>query len=55
MSVQIADPSTGRVELSVTGISLDRLKTSRDISDLVAELRDERAHHGQLQPHYHTA
>ncbi|GFM81692.1 hypothetical protein PSCICN_23840 [Pseudomonas cichorii] len=55
MAVQITDPSTGRVELSVTGISLDRLKTSRDISDLVAELRDERAHHGQLQPHYHTA
>ncbi|WP_122314325.1 DUF1652 domain-containing protein [Pseudomonas cichorii] len=55
MTVQITDPSTGRVELSVTGISLDRLKTSRDISDLVAELREERAHHGQLQPQYRIA
>lgn len=55
LSVQITDPSTGRVELSVTGISLERLKTSRDISDLVAELRDEHTHHVQLQPHYHIA
>ncbi|MBI6853973.1 DUF1652 domain-containing protein [Pseudomonas cichorii] len=55
LSVQITDPSTGRVELSVTGISLERLKTSRDISDLVAELRDEHAHHAQLQPRYHIA
>lgn len=57
MTVQIVDPSSGRVELLVTGIALDRLKTSRDISELVAELRDERAHQGQLhnQSQYHTA
>ncbi|RRV07346.1 DUF1652 domain-containing protein [Pseudomonas sp. v388] len=49
MTVQIADPVTSRVDLLVTGISLDRLKTSRDISNLVAELRDELAHGVPLQ------
>lgn len=49
MTVQITDPVTSRVDLLVTGISLDRLKTSRDISDLVAELRDELAHGVPLQ------
>ncbi|WNW11052.1 DUF1652 domain-containing protein [Pseudomonas sp. DTU_2021_1001937_2_SI_NGA_ILE_001] len=41
MTVQIAEPRTGRVDLLVTGISLERLNSSRDISNLVAELRDE--------------
>jgi hypothetical protein len=49
MTVQITDPVTSRVDLLVTGISLDRLKTSRDISNLVAELRDELAHGVPLQ------
>lgn len=51
MTVQIADPLSSRVDLLVTGISLDRLKSSRDISNLVAELRDEMAHGATLQAH----
>ena len=39
MTVKIIDPATGRVELFVTGISLDRLNTNREIAELVAELR----------------
>lgn len=41
MTVQITEPSTGQVNLIVTGIALARLNTSREISNLVAELRDE--------------
>ncbi|MCI8209826.1 hypothetical protein AUC61_09785 [Pseudomonas sp. S25] len=44
MTVQIVDPHSERVELLVTGISLDRLNTTRDISELVAELRYDLAH-----------
>lgn len=53
MSVQISDPHSEKVELLVTGISLDRLNTTRDISDLVAELRNDlaqmRHQHGRLR------
>ncbi|MBA1228315.1 DUF1652 domain-containing protein [Pseudomonas viridiflava] len=55
MTVQVNDPSSGRVELLVTGISLGKLRTSRDISQLVAELRDELNHSGVTQVHYRTA
>lgn len=57
MTVQIVDPASSRVDLLVTGISLDRIKSSRDISNLVAELRDELAHGGPLSAHslYRTA
>jgi hypothetical protein len=44
MTVQITDPKSDKVELLVTGISLDRLNTTRDISELVAELRYDLAH-----------
>jgi hypothetical protein len=44
MTVQILDPQGDQGELLVTGISLDRLNTSRDISELVAELRYDLAH-----------
>ncbi|MET0126755.1 MAG: DUF1652 domain-containing protein [Pseudomonas caspiana] len=44
MTVQIVDPHSDRVELLVTGISLDRLNTPREISELVAELRYDLAH-----------
>lgn len=44
MTVQINDPRSDRVELLVTGISLERLNTTRDISELVAELRYDLAH-----------
>lgn len=53
MTVEIADPHSERVELLVTGISLDRLNTTRDISELVAELRYDlahaRQHHGKAR------
>lgn len=39
LTVQVIDPATGRVDLLVTGISTDRLASSRDISHLVDELR----------------
>ncbi|MEB0040043.1 MULTISPECIES: DUF1652 domain-containing protein [unclassified Pseudomonas] len=48
MTVQISDYHSERVDLCVTGISLNRLNTSRDISDLVAELRYDLAHNSQL-------
>lgn len=49
MTVQIAEPSTGHVNLLVTGISLNRLNSSREISNLVAELRDELVNVAQPQ------
>ncbi len=49
MTVQITDPHPERVELFVTGISLERLNTTRDISELVAELRYDLAHTRHLQ------
>jgi hypothetical protein len=49
MTVQIIDPESDRVELFVTGISLERLNTSRDIADLVAELRYDLDHTKHLQ------
>lgn len=49
LTVQISDPQSDRVDLLVTGISLDRLNTSRDICELVGELRYDLANHGQLQ------
>lgn len=55
MTVKVDDPASGQVELLVAGISLHRLKTSRDISDLVAELRNELQHTGATQVYYRTA
>ena len=53
MTVQTIDPNSEKVELLVTGISLDRLNTTRDISELVAELRYDlahtRHHHGKAR------
>ncbi|MDB6144229.1 MAG: Protein of uncharacterized function [Pseudomonas sp.] len=54
LTVQIADPQSDRVDLFVTGISLDRLNTSRDICDLVAELRYDLANQAQLHAHPHV-
>ncbi|MDE1166601.1 MAG: DUF1652 domain-containing protein [Pseudomonas sp.] len=48
LTVQVTDPVTGRVDLLVTGISTDRLNSSRAISDLIAELR------GDLERNRHT-
>jgi hypothetical protein len=53
LTVQINDPGSKHVELLVTGISLSRLNTSRDISELVAELRHDlaniRPQHGRMR------
>jgi hypothetical protein len=53
LTVQITDPHSDRMDLLVTGISLDRLNTSRDICDLVTELRCEMANQSALHglPH----
>lgn len=51
LTVQIADPLSNRIDLLVTGISLDRLKSSRDISNLVAQLRYELANGTSFQAH----
>jgi hypothetical protein len=55
MTVQITDPESERVELFVTGLSLDRLNTSRDIAELVAELRYDLAHTRHLHAPSRTA
>lgn len=39
LSVEVLDPATERVELSVTGIRLDKLDTSRALCELIAQLR----------------
>lgn len=49
MTVQIVDPESERVELLVTGISLDRLNNSRAIAELVADLRYDLDHARHLQ------
>jgi len=41
MSVEIKDPKTGRVELFVPNISIERLSNTREISNLIAELRHQ--------------
>ncbi|MGV8920428.1 MAG: DUF1652 domain-containing protein [Pseudomonas sp.] len=51
LTVQISDPHSGRVDLLVAGISLERLNTSRDICDLVTELRYDLANNVQLYSH----
>jgi Protein of unknown function (DUF1652) len=41
LQIQIFDKKTGRVDLLVTGVSASQLKGSREISQLIAELRAE--------------
>ncbi len=50
LTVQVNDPVTGHVELMVTGISTDRLSSSRAISNLIAELRYDLAHNRNTFP-----
>lgn len=54
MTVEISDPKSDRVDLCVTGISLDRLNTSRDICELITELRYDLTNHGQLHSPVHA-
>lgn len=39
LQIRVTDPATGRVDLLVTGISTNKLVSSRAISELIAELR----------------
>lgn len=41
VTIQIRDPVTAKVYLNVTGISRSELSTSRQISQLVAQLRQD--------------
>ncbi len=41
MTVEVIDPLTERVQLSTSGIALDRLDTSRALCELISELRAE--------------
>ncbi|MFJ3486273.1 DUF1652 domain-containing protein [Pseudomonas sp. NPDC090202] len=51
MTVEVIDPRTERVELFASGISLDRLDTSRALCELIAELRTELHNPQQFQRH----
>ncbi|AZC27298.1 MULTISPECIES: DUF1652 domain-containing protein [Pseudomonas] len=46
MTVRICDPSSGRVDLFVTGIATRDLTSARAIGELIAELRYDLRHTG---------
>jgi hypothetical protein len=41
LTVRIFDRESGRVDLMVSGVAVNTLKTRQDVADLVSELRDE--------------
>jgi hypothetical protein len=41
LTVEVTDPATGQVDLLVVGIPTESLTTSRDINELIAQLRAE--------------
>lgn len=43
LMIKVTDPSSGRVELLVTGVSTTPLNSSRAIANLIGELRAEMA------------
>jgi hypothetical protein len=43
LTIKVTDPSSGSVELLVTGVSTATLTTSRAIANLIGELRSEMA------------
>jgi hypothetical protein len=43
LTVRVYDLASGRVDLVVTGIAIDTLKTHEDVRRLIEELRDELA------------
>jgi hypothetical protein len=51
MTVEVIDPATERVELSVHGIQLDKLDTSRALCELISELRVDLINTQHLQRH----
>lgn len=50
LTVRIYDRDTGRVDLMVTGIGVDKVKTQQDVADLITELKDELATVGMRRP-----
>lgn len=50
LTVRIYDRDTGRVDLMVTGIAVDTLKTQQDVAELITELQDELATVGMRRP-----
>lgn len=55
LMIKVVDPESGCVELLVTGISTNPLTTSRAISNLVGELRNEMAARKIAFRDHHTA
>jgi hypothetical protein len=51
MSVEIIDPVSQDVKLYSSGISLDKLDTSRALCELIAQLRSELENKPQPFPH----
>ncbi|XUK69746.1 DUF1652 domain-containing protein [Pseudomonas yamanorum] len=43
LMIKVTEPSSGSVELLVTGVSTSRLTSSRAIANLIGELRSEMA------------
>ncbi|POH43443.1 hypothetical protein C2U56_00305 [Pseudomonas fluorescens] len=41
LTIRIYDPSSGRVDLLVTGVSASKLTSSRALANLIGELRQE--------------
>ncbi|MDY7560847.1 DUF1652 domain-containing protein [Pseudomonas sp. 10B1] len=41
LTVRIFDPVTGRVDLVVTGIVMERLNDADDVANMIEELREE--------------
>ena len=51
MTVKVyADKQTDHVDLMVTGINAKRLTGSREINDLIAELRSDIQHRAEFRP-----
>jgi hypothetical protein len=43
LMIKVLDPLSGKVELLVTGVTTERLTSSRAIAELIGELRGEMA------------
>lgn len=41
LTIKVYEPSTGRVDLLATGVSVSELNSSRALANLIAELRSE--------------
>nr|WP_314876358.1 DUF1652 domain-containing protein [uncultured Pseudomonas sp.] len=48
LMIKVFDPSSGQVELLVTGVTTDRLTSSRAIANLIGELRTDMANRSTI-------